>query len=253
MFTLVTRSSRSTDTHPKTESDKVEHMEVDIVVPVHNEEAYIDEFVARVDALGLRQALLFVDNASTDSTVSCIERHTGVRLVRHDRNAGYGASIRDGIAGSRAPVIVIIDVDLEYPPEAIPELLAAIGQRPVVYASRFTGDGRPDMPWIRRFGNKVISGVFNVLFHQATTDLYTGMKALRRDVAQSLVLTRDGFEHVAEMGVQLAQAGHRIHEIPVTYAPRTRGVSKMRHVRETSKYTWFIGTSWLRLRLLRRS
>ena len=227
-------------------------MEVDIVVPVHNEEAYIDEFIARVDILGLREALIFVDNASTDSTVACIERHAGVRLVRHERNAGYGASIRDGIAGSRAAVIVIIDADLEYPPEAIPELLAAIHHHPVVYASRFMGDQPPDMPWIRRFGNSVISGVFNVLFRQTTTDLYTGMKALRREVAQSLVLTRDGFEHVAEMGVQLAQTGHRIREISVRYAPRTRGVSKMRHMRETSKYTWFIGASWLRLRVVSR-
>jgi glycosyltransferase involved in cell wall biosynthesis len=226
---------------------------VDIVVPVHNEEMYIDEFIARVDALGLREALIFVDNASTDGTVPCIERHTGVRLVRHDRNAGYGASIRDGIAGSLAAVIVIIDADLEYPPEAIPQLLTAIDNHAVVYGSRFRGDLRPDMPWARRFGNTVISKVFNVLFRQATTDLYTGMKALRREVAQSLALSRNGFEHVAEMGVQLAQAGHHIYEIPVSYAPRTRGVSKMRHMRETSKYTWFIGTSWLRLRVFRRS
>jgi dolichol-phosphate mannosyltransferase len=226
---------------------------VDIVVPVHNEEMYIDEFIARVDALGLREALIFVDNASTDGTVPCIERHTGVRLIRHNRNAGYGASIRDGIAGSQAAVIVIIDGDLEYPPEAIPQLLTAIDDHAVVYASRFGGDLRPDMPWTRRFGNTVLSDVFNVLFRQATTDLYTGMKALRREVAQSLVLSRDGFEHVVEMGVQLAQAGHHIHEIPVSYAPRTRGVSKMRHMRETSKYTWFIGMSWLRLRVFHRS
>jgi glycosyltransferase involved in cell wall biosynthesis len=223
-------------------------MDVDIVVPVHNEETYIDEFIARVDVLGLREALIFVDNASTDGTVACIQRHAGVRLVRHDRNTGYGASIRDGIGGSRAAVIVIIDADLEYPPEAIPELLAAIRHHPVIYASRFMGHQPPDMPWIRKFGNSVISGLFNVLFHQTTTDLYTGMKALRREVVQSLVLTRDGFEHVAEMGVQLAQTGHHIREISVRYAPRTRGASKMRHMRETSKYIWFIGAAWLRFR-----
>jgi len=230
----------------------VERIDVDIVVPVHNEEAYIDEFIARVDVLGLREALIFVDNASTDGTVACIQRHMGVRLVRHDRNAGYGASIRDGIASSRASVIVIIDADLEYPPAAIPELLAAVHRHPVVYASRFMGDQPPDMPWIRRFGNSMISGVFNFLFSQTTTDLYTGMKALRREVTQSLLFTRDGFEHVAEMGVHLAQAGYRIREISVSYAPRTRGVSKMRHMRETVKYIWFIGVSWFRFRVCRQ-
>lgn len=223
------------------------------MVPVHNEEAYIDEFIDRVAALGLREALIFVDNASTDRTVQYIERHAGVRLVRHDRNAGYGASIRDGIARSHAAALVIIDADLEYPPEAIPDLLAALRHHPVVYGSRFAGDGRPDIPWVRKYGNGVISGVFNLLFHETTTDLYTGLKALRREVVDSLVLRRDGFDHVSEMGVQLAQAGHHIHEIPVRYAPRTRGVSKMRHVQEAWKSAWYLAASWLRFRVLRRS
>ena len=226
---------------------------VDIIVPVYNEEACVKEFIGRVTAVGLREALIFVDNASTDLTVQHIESQTGVRLVRHDRNAGYGASIRDGIAQSGAAAIVIIDADLEYPPESIPELMAALDQHPVVYGSRFVGHGQPDMSWVRRFGNGLISGVFNVLFRQATTDLYTGMKALRRDALDSLTLSRDGFEHVAEMGVQLAQAGYRIHDIPVRYAPRTSGVSKMRHLRETVTYVWYIVSAWFRFRVARRT
>ena len=225
---------------------------MDIVVPVYNEEACLDEFVNRVAAIGLREALIFVDNASTDRTIQCIESYADVRLVRHDRNAGYGASIRDGIERSDAAAIVIIDADLEYPPESIPDLLVALSQHPVVYGSRFLGDLRPDMPWVRRCGNGLISGMFNVLFRQTTTDLYTGMKALRREVLGSLTLHRDGFEHVAEMSVQLVQAGYRIHEIPVRYAPRASGVSKMHHLRETVNYAWYIVTSWLRFRVVRR-
>jgi len=224
---------------------------VDIVVPVYNEEACVDAFIDRVTVIGLREALIFVDNASTDRTVERIERHTGMRLLRHDRNAGYGASIRDGIRRSDAAAVVIIDADLEYPPESIPELLAALEQHPVVYGSRFVGQGRADMPWVRRFGNRLISGVFNVLFRQTTTDLYTGMKALRRDALASLRLSRDGFEHVAEMGVDLALAGFRIHDLPVNYVPRSTGVSKMRHLRETTIYAWYIVTSWLRFRVVR--
>ena len=100
---------------------------------------------------------------------------------------------------------------------------------------------------------RLISVVFNTFFRQATTDLYTGMKALRRDALDSLTLHRDGFEHVAEMGVQLAQAGHHIYEIPVKYAPRASGVSKMRHLRETVNYVWYVVTAWLRFRVARRT
>jgi glycosyltransferase involved in cell wall biosynthesis len=223
----------------------------DLIVPVYNEEASIDEFMARIDRLGFRESVIFVDNASTDATVERIEHHAGVHLIRHATNAGYGASIKDGIAQSQSSAVVIVDGDLEYPPEAIPDLLAALEEHPVVYVSRFLGSGLTSMPLLRRWGNGLISRMFNVLFQQKTTDLYTGMKGLRREVVQSLALQRDGFEHVAELGVQLARRGYRIHEIPVTYSPRTRGVSKMRHVPETMKFLWIIWTGWLRIRVRR--
>ena len=72
---------------------------LDIIVPVYNEEDSIDEFMARMRRLGYAEALLFVDNASTDGTVERIRR-SDARLVRHTRNEGYGASIRDGIVAT---------------------------------------------------------------------------------------------------------------------------------------------------------
>jgi hypothetical protein len=96
------------------------------------------------------------------------------------------------------------------------------------------------MPFLRRIGNRVVSRVFNLLFRQNTTDFYTGVKALRREALDCLSLRRDGFEHVVEMGAQLARAGFRIREIPVSYEPRARGTSKMRHLPELFKYVWFV-------------
>ena len=215
-----------------------------------NESASVEEFHARVARLGLGQSLLFVDNASTDDTVRKIERMPGARLVRHATNEGYGASLRDGMLAGTAPRIVIIDADLEYPPESIPALLAALDRETVVYGSRFLGAVRPDMPLFRRIGNRVISGVFNLLFRQHTTDFYTGMKALRREALADLVLHQNGFEHVVELGAKLACKGHTISEVAVAYAPRSRGVSKMKHLPETLKYVWFVTRYWLKLVVL---
>jgi glycosyltransferase involved in cell wall biosynthesis len=213
---------------------------VDIVVPVFNEEAYIDDFVSRVSALDYGDRLIFVDNASTDGTVARISRHPQVRLIRHARNQGYGASIRHGIEAGRAECIVIIDGDLEYPPESIPALLEALERHPVVYCSRFLDAGAPDMSAVRRVGNRTMSAVYNLLYRQQVTDLYTGMKGFRRDAFPLAALTRNGFEHAAEIATVIAFAGQRIHEIPVEYAPRQRGVSKMRHVPEVLKLGFYI-------------
>jgi glycosyltransferase involved in cell wall biosynthesis len=208
---------------------------VDVVVPVCNEAENIDEFYARVAGVGLADALIVVDNASTDGTLERLARHPNVRVVRHATNEGYGASLRDGLVASTAERVVIIDADLEYPPEAIPALVAMLDESPVVYGSRFLGTAPPQMPLLRRAGNRLVSRLYNRLFGQQTTDLYTGMKGFRRGVLDFRVLRRTGFEHCVELAALLAVAGHQIAEIPIEYTPRNRGRSKMRHVPETLK------------------
>lgn len=216
-------------------------MAVAVVVPVLNERDSIADFYARVERIGYASALIFVDNASSDGTVELLQRLPGVRVIRHLHNLGYGASIRDGLAACKAAKVVIIDADLEYAPEAIPELVGALDRHAVVYGSRFLCARPPEIPVLRRLGNRIVSSIFNLLFRQSTTDFYTGVKALRREAIERLSLSQDGFEHVVEMGVQLSRAGFRICEIPVVYTPRARGVSKMRHFPELVKYVWFIG------------
>ncbi len=209
--------------------------DVEVVVPVLDERDSVAEFHARVERAGYASGLIFVDNASTDGTPEFLERLPGTKVIHHAANLGYGASIRDGLAATSAAKVVIIDADLEYPPEAIPGLVAALDDHAAVYGSRFLSASPPRMPRVRRFGNGLVSTAFNYLFHQDTTDLYTGVKALRREAIDSLRLTRNGFEHVVEMGIQLARAGFRIRDVPVDYFPRSRGISKMRHVPELMK------------------
>jgi glycosyltransferase involved in cell wall biosynthesis len=218
---------------------------VDIVVPILNEVESLDPFLARVERLGLREALLFVDNGSTDGTLERLAER-GARVLRHDANLGYGASVRDGINAGGGEKIVIIDADLEYPPEAIPRLLDALDAEPVVYCSRFLGAAPPPMPAFRLLGNRLLSGLANRLYGQATTDLYTGMKGQRRRALPLAALRRDGFEHGAEIAALIAFSGHRIAEIGVEYTPRQRGASKMRHIPETAKLVAYLCWYWLR-------
>lgn len=222
-----------------------------IIVPVFNEEASVDEFYTRVQRLGLSAALIFVDNASSDGTVSRIERYPDVRLIRHASNEGYGASIRHGIEASDAERIIIIDADLEYPPETLPAVLSALDEHAVVYASRFLGQ-RPDMPLVRRVGNRLITAIYNLLFRQRTTDFCTGLKGLRRGALPLSALRQNGFEHAIELGAMIALAGQQIHDVPVRYVPRSRGRSKMRHLREALKFIIYLLRYWFRCVILRR-
>ena len=148
--------------------------------------------------------------------------------------------MRHGIEAGAGEIVVIIDADLEYPPESIPALLDAVSEHEVVYCSRFLGPRPPDMPLFRRLGNRLMSGLYNVLYGQRVTDLYTGMKGFRRDAFPVAALARDGFEHGAEIAALISFSGRRIHEIPVAYTPRRKGASKMRHVPEALKLAFYV-------------
>ena len=225
----------------------------DIIIPVYNERDNLPLLLARLRALPdfLLYNLIFVDNASFDGSAELIESISGVTLIRHENNRGYGASLRSGIASAQTEQLVIIDADGEYPPECIPHLLTALQECPVVYASRLLkkkSAQQAGMSSLKWRGNYIISAAYNFLFSQRVTDLYTGCKALRRSCLVNITLQRDGFEQVLEMSAKLSVRGYNITEIAVDFVPRSFGKSKMLHVSETIKY--FFWLLFYRLRLL---
>lgn len=217
----------------------------DIIIPVCNERDNLPGLLERLHALPdvASYHFVFVDNASTDGSADFLAALPGITLVRHPANLGYGASLRSGMQAAITDRFVIIDADCEYPPECIPQLLAALDESNVVYTSRLldkpTAAAAGMLP-VKWWGNRIISAAYNRLFGQCTTDLYTGCKALRRQCLRNIELTRDGFEQVLELATKLAVRGYHIAEIPVDFAPRRSGYSKMSHVSETLKYFFWL-------------
>ncbi len=220
---------------------------VDVVVPVYNEAEILDTFYRRLMAVPLTLRPIFIDNCSTDNSLSLLRSFPEVKIIEHARNEGYGASLRDGLRAATADLVVIIDADCEYPPEAIPRLVDRLDHCDVVYASRFLKHQETKMPWLKVAGNRVITRLFNLLFNQQLTDLYTGAKAFRREVIADLPMEQNGFEHVLEVAARLARSGRRFEEIHVSFTPRHTGVSKMSHVTETLKYFFYLCRYWLTL------
>ncbi|HET8940091.1 MAG TPA: glycosyltransferase family 2 protein [Polyangiales bacterium] len=106
---------------------------IDVVVPVFNEEACLEQLHARISAavapLPYRFRLLFVDDGSTDRSPQICEalraRDPRVGLIRFSRNFGHQAALTAGLDLADADAVITLDADLQHPPERIPDFIAA--------------------------------------------------------------------------------------------------------------------------------
>jgi len=109
-----------TDGHPLANA-------VSIVIPAYNEAAHVAAEIRSVREVmkrtGWEFEIIVVDDGSSDDT-SVNAAATGVRVIRHPRNRGYGAALKRGIAASSYDWILITDADGTYPADSIPDLLA---------------------------------------------------------------------------------------------------------------------------------
>jgi hypothetical protein len=85
---------------------------------------------------------------------------------------------------------------------------------------------------LRRWGNRALLGLVNVLYGSRLTDLCYGYCAVRRSALPALALRSDGFEIETEMTVRALRAGLRIGEVPSFEAPRRYGSSHLRTIRD---------------------
>jgi glycosyltransferase involved in cell wall biosynthesis len=210
----------------------------DIVIPIFNEEQTIPELLRRLRAACPGARLIFVDNASSDRTRDLLTEGGVTDLVLHETNLGYGRSLLDGMRHGSGEFVIVIDADLEYFPEDIPELIKGLAEEQVVHGSRFLAreGSTAAMHWVRSSGNALVTQLFNLLFRQRLTDLYTGIRGFRRNVLPLDELESPGFEFVLELSARLVHAGLSIAEVPARYSERSTGSSKMRHIPEFLKF-----------------
>ena len=208
-----------------------------IIVPVYNEVRTVLAVIDRLRAIDLPVAreILVVNDGSTDGTgevLGALESpvanpESRVTVIHAERNAGKGAAIRLGLHAATGTIVAIQDADLELDPQQLSALVTPIvrGEADVVYGSRFLA-GRPAAPWVTIAANRALTATTNILFGSSITDMETCYKIMRADVARSLKLDANRFDIEPQITARLLAGGYRIHELPVTFEPRSRAQGK---------------------------
>lgn len=193
----------------------------DVILPVLNEASALPWVLRRMPE-GYRP--IVVDNGSTDGSPE-LARELGATVVV-ERRRGFGAACAAGLAAAGTDVVAFMDCDGSLDPVELPGVVRPVelDDADLVLGARVVSE-RGAWPVHARVANRVLAGLVRRRTDLALTDLGP-MRAARRSELSSLGIRDRRFGWPLEMVVRAADAGWRIDEVPVAYAPRS-GRSKV--------------------------
>lgn len=211
---------------------------ISVLIPVYNE----DEKILLGIISGVRDIL--TKNAYSDFEIIVIDDGSrsplregdisaaGGRLIVHEKNMGYGASLKNGLRNSAGDVIVITDADGTYPIDAIPVLLKEMGSADMVVGAR-TGK-IVETPFVRQPAKWILKKAANYLAGRKIPDLNSGLRAFRKSAAMEFIhLFPQGFSFTTTITLAFLSDDRIVKFVPINYYKREAAKSKIKPISDT--------------------
>ncbi len=211
---------------------------ITVISPCLNEEQGIEQVLRRMP--DFVDEVIVVDNGSTDRT-SEVAKSFGAKVIREDVR-GYGRSYKTGFKQATGDIIVTLDGDHSYPPDAISYLLEAFLHLDVDFlnASRFPVRDRNAMSFKNKFGNLILSLAMSILYFRWVRDSQSGMWVFRRSILEGMKLSSDGMAFSEEIKVEALKKNRaRFAEIFIMYSSRL-GETKLNAWKDGFANLWFL-------------
>jgi len=199
-------------------------MRISAFFPAHNEKESLRPLVKalkeKLSGTAEKYEIIIVDDGSTDATGETADGLSGVRVIHHGNNLGYGAAIRSGIAASKYECIFYTDGDYQFEPEEIDRLLPFIKDFDIVTGYRIHKQqynlARKLISFIRNLIDRLIFGL-------PYRDLGCAFKLFRREIFSDMALTLNGMMIETEIFLKAKKKGYKIKEVGVSNYPRAHG------------------------------
>jgi dolichol-phosphate mannosyltransferase len=207
---------------------------ISLIIPTYNERDNILPLTQRISQVlsGFSYEILFVDDNSADGTAelanSLADRYPVKVFVRKNKK-GLATAVADGLSHTSGEVVVVMDADLQHPPEVIPDLLRAIeAGADMAVASRYVkGGGCQGWSLSRRLISRGAIFISHLLLPatRSVKDVTSGFFAFNRQVVEGAELKPSGYKILLEI---LMVGRHRtVAEVPFVFVTRERGKSKL--------------------------
>ncbi len=211
---------------------------ITVIIPCLNEEQGIAEVLNRMP--DFVDEIIVVDNGSTDRS-SQVAKSFGATVIREDVR-GYGRSYKTGFASATGDLVITLDGDHSYPPDAISYLLEAFLhlQADFLNTSRFPVRDPEAMSFLNKIGNLILSLAMSILYFHWVRDSQSGMWVFRRSILSELNLTSNGMAFSEEIKIEaLKHRKIRFREISIQYTSRL-GEVKLNLWRDGFYNLWFL-------------
>ena len=221
--------------------------EVSVVVPLFNEEENVPILQSELAAAleGHDYEIIFVDDGSSDATVTRIAAGPRIRIVQFARNAGQSAAIYAGLHVASGRIAVLIDGDLQNDPADVPKLVAEV-ERGADLVAGYRAQRKDTL--VKRLTSRIANAVRSRFTKDGVRDTGCTLKAMRRECIATLVPFKGMHRFIPAL---IKGAGYKVVEVPVNHRPRKYGQSKYglgnRAVRATVD---MFGVRWLLSRQL---
>jgi dolichol-phosphate mannosyltransferase len=208
-----------------------------VVVPTYNEQANVGELVRRLEAslAGRDWEVIFVDDDSPDGTAATLrvltQRNPRVRVLQRIGRRGLSRAVVEGVLSTSAPVIAVMDADLQHDETILPAMLRKLESEDldIVVGSRYAAGGSTgalDLTRVRM--SRLATRLAGLFVRTGLTDPMSGFFVLRRGVFEEAMrrLSGEGYKLLLDL---LASAPRRLRlaEVPYTFRPRVAGESKL--------------------------
>jgi len=207
---------------------------ISIIVPTYNERENLEDLVSRISKAleSYEFEIVIVDDDSPDKTwkkAQELAQSYPVRVIRRTKERGLSSAVIRGFKEAKGDIFVVMDADLQHPPEVIPRLIEAIESgADIAIGSRYVQGGKVEnWYWWRRLISKgaIVIGRVALPKIRNIKDPVSGFFALRREVVENVELNPVGFKILLEILIKGKYS--RVVEIPYTFGLRKSGESKL--------------------------
>ncbi|MDP6561887.1 MAG: glycosyltransferase family 2 protein [Candidatus Peribacteraceae bacterium] len=194
-------------------------MDFTIIIPAYNEAGGIAKVLSELTQAKPGVPIIVVDDGSSDGTGDAARSVSGITVITHKRNKGYGAALKTAIREAQTEWVATYDSDGQHTPENIDAILKELDKdTDLVIGARQGYKG----PWIRQPGKRLIGMVANFVTETKIPDYNSGLRAFRRKKAlQYMHLFPNGFSLSTTSTVCFLKEGLNVVWTPIVIKERT--------------------------------